>query len=248
MQRLVGRHAARECLRAKRRKIHKLILADGAKDAPVLNEILAQAQAQHVPIQTAPREMLDRMSERSAHHHGVALEVGDYPYVELDDILARAQSRNEPPFILMLDTLQDPQNLGTLIRAADAVGVHGIIIGERRSAEVTPAVVHASSGATEHLLIAQVVNQARALDELREHDVWIAALQDDPRAQDLYGSNLKGALALIVGNEGDGVRRLLRDKSDFLLRLPMRGKIESLNAAVAGSVALYEALRQRSGV
>jgi 23S rRNA (guanosine2251-2'-O)-methyltransferase len=151
----------------------------------------------------------------------------------------------EPPLIVILDSLQDPQNFGNLIRTAEAVGVSGIVIPERRSASVTPAVVNASAGATEHLRIARVVNLARAVDDLKKQDVWVAALQDDARAQDIYAANLKGALALIVGSEGEGVSRLLRDKADFVVKLPMRGKIESLNASVAGAVALYEVVRQR---
>jgi 23S rRNA (guanosine2251-2'-O)-methyltransferase len=147
---------------------------------------------------------------------------------------------------LILDTLQDPQNFGNLIRAADAVGIHGVVIAERRSVGVTPAVSNASSGAVEQLLVARVVNLARTVDELKEHDIWIAALQGDTRAKDIYTADLRGALALIVGNEGEGVSRLLRDKADFLLALPMHGHVESLNASVAGAVALYEALRQRS--
>ena len=231
-----------ECLRAKRRKITRLLVVDGARQSPTLRDILTLAAEQRVRVETVNRQMLDAISD---HTHGVALEVSDYPYVALDDILQRAQTRDEKPFLLILDTLQDPQNFGNLIRTADAVGVHGIVIAERRSVGVTPAVSNASSGAVEQLLVARVVNLARTVDELKEHDIWVAALQGDPRAQDIYQADLRGSLALIVGNEGEGVSRLLRDKADFLLALPMRGHVESLNASVAGAVALYEALRQR---
>lgn len=245
MERLYGRHAVLECLRARRRSIRKLLVADGARQSPTLKDILTLAEDQHIAIESAPRLVLDKISD---HTHGVALEVSEYSYSAMDDVLAlaQAQARNEPPFVLILDTLQDPQNFGNLIRTADAVGVHGVIISERRSVAVTPAVVNASSGAVEHLLVVRVVNLARAVDELKDNDVWVYALQDDARAQDLYKTDLHGALALIVGNEGDGVSRLLRDKADFLLKLPMHGHVESLNASVAGAVALYEALRQRT--
>ena len=243
MDTLYGRHAVLECLRANRRKAHRLLLAEGVKDAPIVRDLTALARERRVPVVNTPRQNLDRISD---HHQGVALEATDYPYATVDDILALAAGKGEPPLVLILDTLQDPQNFGNLIRTAEAVGVHGVIIPERRSVEVTPAVVNASSGATEHLRIAQVVNLAREVEGLKERDVWIAALQDDPRAQDLYTSNLRGALALIVGSEGEGVSRLLRDRADFLLKLPMRGQIESLNASVAGAVALYEILRQRA--
>jgi 23S rRNA (guanosine2251-2'-O)-methyltransferase len=243
MERLYGRHAVQECLRARRRKITRLLVADGLRQSPTMRDILALTSEQHVRVETVNRQVLDAISD---HTHGVALEVSDYPYATLADILQRAESRSEKPFLLILDTLQDPQNFGNLIRAADAVGVHGIVIAERRSVGVTPAVSNASSGAVEQLLVVRVVNLARTVDELKERDIWIAALQGDPRAQDIYKADLRGALALIVGNEGEGVSRLLRDKADFLLALPMHGHVESLNASVAGAVALYEALRQRS--
>ena len=232
-----------ECLRAQRRAITKLLVAEGARQSPVLREVLALADKQQVRIENVQRQTLDAISD---HNHGVALETADYPYAAIEDILDLAQQRHEPPFILILDTLQDPQNFGNLIRTADAVGVHGVVISERRSVAVTPAVVNASSGAVEHLLVARVVNLARVVDDLKGGDIWISALQDDPRARDLYQADLRGPLALIVGNEGDGVSRLLRDKADFLLKMPMHGHVESLNASVAGAVALYEALRQRT--
>jgi 23S rRNA (guanosine2251-2'-O)-methyltransferase len=242
MERLYGRHAVHECLRAQRRTITRLLVAEGARQSPTLREVLALAEKQGVRVENVQRQTLDAISD---HNHGVALEVSEYNYSDLDDILELARTRNQPPFILILDTLQDPQNFGNLIRTADAVGVHGVVISERRSVAVTPAVVNASSGAVEHLLVARVVNLVRTVDDLKQREIWVAALQDDPRAQDLYHADLRGALALIVGNEGDGVSRLLRDKSDFLLKLPMHGHVESLNASVAGAVALYEALRQR---
>ena len=242
MERLYGRHAVHECLRAHRRHIGKLLMAEGLQAAPILQDIVKLAQTQRVPVTTAPRDLFDQVSP---HSQGVLLEVDEYPYAELDEIVDGAGVEGAAPLILILDSLQDPQNLGNLMRTAEAVGVSGLVIPERRSASITPAVVNASAGATEHLRIARVVNLARAVDTLKKSDVWVAALQDDARAQDIYGANLKGALALIVGSEGEGVSRLLRDKADYVVKLPMRGQIESLNASVAGAVALYEILRQR---
>lgn len=242
MERLYSRQAVRECLRAHRRIVHRLLIAEGVEDAPIIREIRALAQQQRVPIQVVRRDALNAVSP---HAQGVALEVGNYPYVSLDEIFAEAAARGEPPFILVLDSLQDPQNFGNLIRTAEAAGVHGIVIGERRSAQVTPAVVNASSGATEHMRVAQVVNLARAVEAIQVRDVWVAALHAEA-PQLIYDADLRGALALIVGSEGEGVSRLLRDRADFVLRLPMRGHVASLNAAAAGAIAIYEALRQRS--
>ncbi len=239
---LYGRHAVLESLRAGRRTFRRLWLVEGARDAPIVRHIIDAARAAKVPIETAPREAFEAVS---SHAQGAALEAGDYPYATIDEMFSLAAQRNEKPLLLVLDTVQDPQNLGTLIRSADATGAHGVIIPDRRSATVTPAVVNASSGAVEHLFVAQVVNLAREIDGLKKRDVWIAALQEDPRATDLFTTDLRGGLALIVGNEAEGVGRLLREKADYVVKLPMRGRIASLNAAAAGTIALYEVLRQR---
>ncbi len=241
MERLYSRQAVRECLRAKRRIIRKLLIGEGVEDAPILREIRALAEEQRVPISIAKRDFLATVSRDT---QGVVLEVDDYPYCDTDDILDFARQRNEKPFLLILDGIQDPHNFGSLIRTADAAGAHGVVIGDRRSVSVTPAVVNASSGAAEHMRVAQVVNLARAVDQIKEHDVWVAALDGDGK-QTIYEADLRGGLVLIVGSEGEGVHRLLRDKADFVLRLPMRGAVESLNAAVAGAIAMFEAVRQR---
>lgn len=241
MEKLYSRQAVRECLRAQRRAIRRLHIAEGVEDAPIIREIRALAQQQRVPTSSVNRDFLASISRES---QGVALEVDNYPYAGLDDIYDVAAERNEPAFILVLDSLQDPHNVGSLIRTADAAGVHGVVLGERRSAGVTPAVVNASSGAAEHMRVAQVVNVARAVDEMKQRETWVAALAGEAK-QSIYQCDLRGALAIIVGSEGEGVHRLLRDKADFLLRLPMRGQVESLNASVAGAIALYEAIRQR---
>ena len=243
METLYSRQAVREALRAGRRTFHRLVVAEGVEDAPILRELVALAEQRKVPLFTGKRDVMNRVT---AHHQGVLLDAGPYPYVELDDILALARERGEPPFVLVLDSLQDTHNFGSLIRSAEAAGAHGVVFAERRSASVTPAVVNAASGAVEHMRVAQVVNLARAIDTLKQREVWVYALDGGPGSQPLFTTDLRGPLALVVGSEGEGVHRLVRDKSDAVLALPMHGQIESLNAAMAGSVALYEALRQRT--
>jgi len=171
--------------------------------------------------------------------------VDNYPYVDMQAILALAATRKEPPWILLLDCLQDPQNLGTLLRTAEVVGVHGVVIPDRRAAQITPAVVNSSSGASEHLLVAQITNMVQTMEQLKERNVWIAGLEDVPEGQVLWESDLRGAIGLVVGSEGEGMRRLVRETCDWMVRLPMWGRVNSLNAAIAGSVALYEIARQR---
>ncbi len=188
-----------------------------------------------------PRQQLDGLE---TNHQGVAVEASAYPYSSLGAMLDLARRRAEAPLLLILDALQDPQNLGTLLRTADAVGVHGVLLPLRRTAIVTPAVVHASSGASEHIQIAQS-NLAQAIAELKEAGVWVAGLEDAPEARNILETDLSGALALVVGNEGEGMRQLVRKSCDFLVRLPMHGKIDSLNASVAGSIALYFTLKAR---
>lgn len=199
------------------------------------------ATARHIPLERSPRRLLDSLGEG---HQGVALEASGYPYSALPDILDLVDSRGEPHFILILDTLQDPQNLGTLLRTAEAVGVHGVLLPLRRTATVTPAVVSASSGACEHLLIAQA-NLAQAIAMLKDAGVWVVGLEASPEASLPEELDLSGPLALVVGSEGEGMRSLVRKSCDALLNLPMRGKIAALNAAVAGSVALYLAWKAR---
>jgi 23S rRNA (guanosine2251-2'-O)-methyltransferase len=220
------------------------MVAQRAKARGTLAEIVALADRRGVPVRRVDRLQLDKLGKR-INHQGVVAEVSGYPYVDLDEILATAAERGEPPWILLLDCLQDPQNLGTLLRTAEIVGVHGVVLPARRSAQVTPAVVSASSGASEHLRVAQVTNLVRAMESLKERDVWIAGLEDVAAAQELWQADLGGALGLVVGSEGQGIRRLVRETCDFYIRLPMHGQVNSLNAAVAGSVALYEVARQR---
>jgi len=232
---IYGRNPVYETLRARRRDVFRLQVAEGIQDKGRLTEILDLAVKRKIPVERVPRLRLDKLSES---HQGVALEASTYPYVGLEDILENAKTRGEPLFVLILDTLQNPQNLGTIIRTAEAVGVHGVLIPTHRAAEITPAVVSASAGASEHMLVAQA-NLAQAIVELKEANAWVVGLDESPESKTPSEVRLDGALAVVVGSEGEGIRPLVRSKCDFLLRLPMQGKIESLNAAVAGSVALY---------
>ena len=238
---IYGRNPVFETLRAKRRDVFSLQVAEGVQDRGRLTEILALAAQRKIPVERVPRLRLDKLSDS---HQGVAMEVSGYPYVGLDDILDNARQRREALFVLILDTLQNPQNLGTLIRTAESVGVHGVLIPTHRAAEITPAVVSASAGASEHMLVAQA-NLVQAILELKEADAWVVGLDEGPESQSLSEVQLDGALVVVVGSEGEGLRPLVKSKCDFLLRLPMQGQVESLNAAVAGSVALYLAYLAR---
>jgi 23S rRNA (guanosine2251-2'-O)-methyltransferase len=238
---IYGRNPVYETLRARRRDVFRLQVAEGVLDKGRLTEILDLAAKRNIPVERVPRTRLDKISES---HQGVALEASAYPYLGLEDILENAKTRNEPLFVLILDTLQNPQNLGTIIRTAEAVGVHGVLIPTHRAAEITPAVVSASAGASEHMLVAQD-NLAQAIVALKEVNAWVVGLDEDPGSKTPSEVKLDGALALVVGSEGEGIRPLVRQSCDFLLRLPMQGQIESLNAAVAGSVVLYLAYLER---
>ncbi len=244
---LYGRNAVREALRANRRTIKRLVVSNGVQETGIIAEIIKLAEQVGVLVQRVERQQLDKQL-RDANHQGVMLETGEYPYVELDDCLAYAVERSEPPLLLLLDHLQDPQNIGTLLRTAEVVGVHGVAIPGRRAAEITPAVVNASSGATEHLRVVLVGNLAQTIATLQREGVWVVGLEDDEQAQDLDDADLNLPLALVVGAEGPGLARLVRERCDFLVRLPMAGQIASLNAAVAGSITLYNAWRQRKKV
>ncbi len=238
---IYSRNAVYETLRANRRQVFTLLLAEGAQDKGRLSDILALAHQRKVKVEKAPRTRLDKIH---ANHQGVALEAESYPYADVLDILETARQRNEPPFILLLDSLNDPQNFGTLLRTAEAVGVHGIVMPLAHSVEVTPAVVNASSGASEHLRVARA-NLAQVMETLQSEEIWIVGLDQAGAEVEAGSRHLRGALGLVVGSEGEGLRPLVRSKCDILLKLPMRGEIESLNASVAGSVALYLAYLAR---
>jgi len=243
---LYGRNAVHEALLAGRRRCESLLLAEGAQERGTMAAILSMAAERGLPVKQVNRRQLDGLGP--VNHQGIAAQMEAYPYVEVNAMLALARQRNEPPLLLLLDCLQDPQNLGTLLRTAEVVGVHGVAIPRHRAAEITPAVSNASAGAVEHLLIAQVTNLVRTMEELKEEGVWIVGLEDLPEAQDYHEAKLNMPVALVVGSEGQGLSRLVRERCDLWVKLPMRGHIDSLNAAVAGSIALYEMWRQRGRV
>jgi 23S rRNA (guanosine2251-2'-O)-methyltransferase len=243
MEWLYGRHAVLEALRAGRRKVHRVYLAPGVRRAGSAADILAAAQDRGCPAVEANPAMLERLG--AVNHQGVAAEAGPYPFVDLDAILPGAQAATPAPLYLVLDHLQDVQNLGTLLRTAEAVAVAGVLLPDRRSADITPAVVNASSGAVEYLRIARVVNLVQALGTLKQAGVWVAGLDARPDAVPLGNADLGGPLALVVGAEGAGLGRLVREHCDWLLSIPMHGRVESLNAAVAGSIVLVAARQAR---
>jgi 23S rRNA (guanosine2251-2'-O)-methyltransferase len=241
---IVGRNPVFETLKARRREVFRLWVASGVQEKGRIQEILSLATARRMQPSRVLRSQVDSLGENP---QGIALEVSNYPYVDLMDILHIAQSKQEPLFVLILDQIQNPQNLGALIRTAEAVGIHGILMPLAHSVGVTPAVVSASAGACEHLLIAQA-NLAQAISTLKEAGIWVVGLDHSPSSQPADQIKLTGPLAVVVGSEGEGIRSLVRNSCDFLMRLPMVGKVESLNASVAGSVALYLAFMARKKV
>jgi len=232
---ITGRNPVYEMLQARKRQIFRLLIAEGVKPDTRINEIIQIVKPYKIQVESVKRPQLDSMSD---NHQGIAAEVSAYPYSDLDTILRIAKQKDQDPFILVLDSLQNPQNFGTLLRSAEAFGVHGVLIPLRHAAGVTPAVVNASSGAAEHMLIA-AANLAQSLDELKKENIWVVGLEGSPAAQPPEKLRLGGPTALVVGSEGEGMRDLVRKSCDVLMRLPMEGKIESLNAAVAGSIGLY---------
>jgi 23S rRNA (guanosine2251-2'-O)-methyltransferase len=232
---IYGRNPVYEVLRAGRRQAFQLFIAEGAQHKGRLKDILNLVEDRNIPAVWVPRHKLERIHP---NHQGVALETSRYGYIALPELLSRAEHADEPPLILILDTLQDPQNLGTLLRTGEIVGVHGVLLPYRRTATITPAVVNASSGACEHLQITQS-NLAQAITALKKIGVWVVGLESNPEAQAIEEVDLNRPLAIVVGGEGKGLRSLVRKSCDLLIHLPMRGQVDSLNAAVAGSIALY---------
>ncbi len=236
-----GRYPVLEALRS-RRRVHRILIAQGPRDAG-MSQLLDQARRVGVPVEPTPRRKLDDLSKNS-NHQGVVALVAPREYAEVDDILKRAEELGEEPLIVVLDAIQDVHNLGSLIRTAEAVGAHGVIIPEHRAAGLTPVVDKTSAGAVEFLPVAQVTNITRTLDDLKKRGLWCIGLDGSAKTR-FDQANLKGPIALVVGNEGKGIGRLVREHCDLLVNLPMRGHVGSLNAAIAGSVALYEIWRQR---
>jgi 23S rRNA (guanosine2251-2'-O)-methyltransferase len=243
-QYLYGRWPVLESLRAGRRSFQQLLLAEGIEEKGTVDAIQAEARQHGVDVRRVPRRVIDDLA-KNANHQGVALRTGDYPYVELDHILQTAVSVGEKPFLLILDLLKDPQNAGTLLRVADSVGIHGILLQERRGVEVTPAVVNASSGAVEHLNVSIVTNLVTTMRRVKEEGVWLVGLDIGPDAMTLDQVDLNRPVALVLGSEGEGLRRLVRETCDMRITIPMRGHVHSLNVATAGSIALYAAWQAR---
>lgn len=238
---IIGRNAVMEALRSDR-EIEKLIVGKGAEGS--IKKIIGMAKDKKIPIHYSEKSALDRIADGKVHQ-GVAAQVSAYSYCEVEDILKRAEERGEDPFIIILDGLEDPHNLGAIMRTAECCGAHGIIIPKRRSVGLTETVAKASAGAIEYMLCAKVSNIGQTIDKLKDRGVWIAACDMD--GQTFTKQDLTGSLGIVIGSEGFGISRLVREKCDFIVSIPMRGKITSLNASNAAAVLMYEVLRQRDG-
>lgn len=237
-----GRNAVLEAFRSGR-TVDKLYVQDGLRDGTV-SSILREARKADVIVNFVEKIKLDQMSP-SGKHQGIMAICSAYSYAELADIFARAQEKGEPPFVFLLDEIEDPHNLGAIIRTANLCGAHGVIIPKRRAAGLTATVVKASAGAINYTPVVKVTNLARTIEELKERGMWFACADMDGDL--MYDCNLTGAMGLVIGNEGNGVSRLVREKCDYVVSIPMRGDIDSLNASVAAGVLAYEVVRQRMG-
>lgn len=237
---VAGRNAVMEALKGSR-SVNKLMIANGSTEGSI-KEIIAVAKDKGINIQYWDRSKLDSIA-RGIRHQGVLAQVAPVQYAELEDILQVAKDRNEPPFIVLLDELEDPHNLGAILRTADAAGVHGVLIPKHRSCPLSATVAKTSAGAVEHVPVARVGNLVQTIKKLKQEGLWVAAADMD--GKDYYDTDLTGPLLLIIGSEGQGVGRLVKEQCDFVVRIPMVGKINSLNASVAGSILMYEAMKQR---
>lgn len=234
---LFGRNAILESLRSAKRPATRLWVAEGLRQDDRVDEIVSVAMAQDVLVETVPRTLLDDM-EPEVNHQGVLLETPEFPYADLEDVIDKAGT------VLVLDHLADPQNFGTLLRTGDAAGIAGAIIPSDRSASITPAVVNSSSGAVEHMDIALVPNLGRALEKLEQSGRWIVGLDGGDDAQDLFTTEIPMPVALVVGSEGSGLTANIRKRCQLVVHLPMNGRISSLNASTAGSIALFDIVRR----
>ncbi|MEI6166164.1 MAG: 23S rRNA (guanosine(2251)-2'-O)-methyltransferase RlmB [bacterium] len=243
-----GRQPVCELLRAGRREVKRLLMANNVRrSSAAILQFLKLAEKRSLEIQSVALFELDRFC-RGGNHQGVAAVVAEYPYVELSDVLEGAQVRKSPLLVLLVDHVQDPQNLGSMIRSADAAGVNGVIIPRHRAVMVTPAVVRASAGATEHVPVAQVVNLHQAMLTLKEEGVRLVGLEGSSDAVPYEEADLTGPIGIVVGSEEEGLGKLIRETCDVVVRLPMRGHVGSLNAAVAAAIALFEVRRQQGTV
>ncbi len=237
-----GRNAVLEAYRAGK-TIDKLYVQDGVKDGPI-QSIIREAKKQDTIVNFVSRERLNQMSEEG-HHQGVIAHAAAYEYAEVEDILKAAEEKGEPPFIFLLDGIEDPHNLGAIIRTANLAGAHGVIIPKRRASGLTAVVAKTSAGALNYPPVAKVTNLAATIEELKEKGLWFVCA--DMNGELMYRLNLKGPVGLVIGGEGDGVGRLVREKCDMVASIPMKGNIDSLNASVAAGVLAYEIVRQRLG-
>ena len=229
-----GRNAVLEAFRAGK-TIDKLYVQDGVKDGPI-QSIIREAKKQDTIVNFVSRERLNQMSEEG-HHQGVIAHAAAYEYAEVEDILKAAEEKGEPPFIFLLDGIEDPHNLGAIIRTANLAGAHGVIIPKRRASGLTAVVAKTSAGALNYTPVAKVTNLAATIEELKEKGLWFVCA--DMNGELMYRLNLKGPVGLVIGGEGDGVGRLVREKCDMVASIPMKGDIDSLNASVAAGVLAY---------
>ncbi|MFD2681018.1 23S rRNA (guanosine(2251)-2'-O)-methyltransferase RlmB [Bacillus seohaeanensis] len=237
---IAGRNPVIEALKSER-EINKIWIAEGSQKGSML-QIIKLAKQSNVLVQYVPKQKIEQMV--SDNHQGVVAAVAAYEYAELDDLFRKAEKKGEDPFFLVLDELEDPHNLGSIMRTADAAGAHGIIIPKRRAVGLTQTVAKASTGAIEHIPVARVTNLSRTIDELKERGLWVAGT-DAKGDQDFRQLDGTLPICLVIGSEGKGMSRLLRDKCDFLVQLPMIGHVTSLNASVAASILMYEVYRKR---
>ncbi len=236
-----GKNPVLEALKAER-DMHKIWIAEGSVKG-AMQTIIALAKEKKIIVQFVPKQKIEQMGV--ANHQGVVAQIAAYDYAELEDLFERAQQREEDPFFLILDELEDPHNLGSIMRTADAVGAHGIIIPRRRSVGLTATVAKSSTGAIEHIPVVRVTNLSRTIEELKEKGVWIAGT-DAKGSQDYRHFDGNLPLGLVIGSEGKGMGRVIKEKCDFLIHLPMIGHVSSLNASVAASVLMYEVYRRRN--
>lgn len=236
---VAGVNSIMEALRGKRR-VHKIFLQEG-RGGKRIEDLLSLARKKGIFFQYVDKQRLDGMYT-IANHQGVVALVDQYEYSSLEEILELAAIKGEPPFVLILDGLEDPQNLGSIIRTAECAGVHGIVIPQHNSAEITPAVVRASAGAVEHILVARVTNLVSCIKELKKQGLWIIGA--DMEGRTYFETSLPDPTALIIGGEGTGIRKLVRQNCDILVSIPMRGAVSSLNASVAAGLIIYEVIRQ----
>ena len=238
---LEGRNAVLEVLKSGR-DIEKIIVQKGNVEG-TLRRIVGIAKEKGVVVQEVVKQKLDEMSQ-TKNHQGVIAIVSEHEYADVEDIINSAESKGEKPFIIILDNITDPHNLGAIIRTAECAGAHGVIIPKRRSVGLTAIVGKTSAGAIEYMPVARVTNIARTIDDLKSRGIWVACA--DMGGDDYFDASLDGALALVIGSEGEGVSRLVKEKCDFTVSIPMYGKISSLNASVAAALLMYEAVRQRN--